>query len=152
MIQSCGVGSGLGIPSLIQFATMFDFAEIALEKGKNAHHFLDLRLQLWIQQTRRLFRWGSRSECEVFKIQIELHFEEVKPDRMFLSVTDVSLFIPVQEFTISVYSPLIIRQNSWNHYGHGFGSQINIKFHVAETPPKIYTDFPVHLFSCDLRP
>lgn len=49
---------------------------------------------------------------------VELHFHDIKPDLMLLSETGPIWSIPVQDFPLLSYSPLIIKQDPRNYHGH----------------------------------
>lgn len=49
--------------------------------------------------------------------EVELHFQEVKPHPMFIAETELKCSVPVEEFKIPGYLPLLQKTLS-----HGLGS------------------------------
>lgn len=77
---------------------------------------------------------GLRSSFQ----KIEYHLQGVKHGLMFLPETDPSLSIPVQEFTVPCYSPLMAKHESWNRHG--------LDAYIKDSDSKDV--FPVHVLSC----
>lgn len=73
------------------------------------------------------------------------HLYKIKSDFMFLSETGLSIFIPMQQFTLSNYSPLTIEQELQNCHSHGFTIS-RTGFNVTEATKNKNSDFPLMCF------
>lgn len=74
------------------------------------------------------------------------HLYKIKSDFVFLSETGHSISIPMQQFTLSNYSPLIIKQDLQNCHSHGFTAYIKDRFQCGRGNKNKNSDFPFMCF------
>lgn len=102
---------------------------------------LSLFFTLHPHRTRQIKPSSSKTKVDSFLPffqKLESIFK--RPKFVFLSETGLSQSIPVQEFTIPGYLPLITKHDSLNHCGHG----VHIKnvFSYGKDPINKDVDFP----------
>lgn len=57
--------------------------------------------------------------------EVQLQFQEIKPDLLFISETELNPSLPIQKFMILSYSPLLTKDEPLNWYGHDLEAYIN---------------------------
>lgn len=71
--------------------------------------------------------------------KFELYFQEVKPDLLFISKTEINDSISIQDITD--YSPLLTKEEPLNRHGHGLGAYITDRFPYCIDTKKEDPDF-----------